>query len=281
MIATTQLQDGLPTDADVVVYRERGFFLSGLVLPSEVLDAAERGMARFYAGERDRRGPASVEDNGWRPEHGNGLRKNDYASLRIDELAQLVSHPAIGAIAARLSGAAGIRLWHDQLLVKPVDLPDRAANVGWHTDRQYWQTCSSEDMLTAWVPFHDVDETGGSITFVDGSHHWNTTGGDFFEHDLDRQEAALVAAGRTVVKVPASLRRGQISFHHCRTIHGSGPNRSAQPRRSLAIHLQPSDNSYRPHALAHHRNDDLCRRANDGTPDYTDPSRSPSSGRSE
>jgi hypothetical protein len=269
------VEDGLPTAADVAAYRDHGFWLSGIVLPGDVLDAAERGMQRFYAGERDRPGPAGIESEGWHPEHGNVLRKNDYASLRIDELAALVAFPAIGAIAARLSGAAGVRLWHDQLLYKPVDEPGPPANVGWHTDRQYWESCTSQEMLTAWVPFHDVDARAGSITFVDASHRWETTGLDFFESDIERQEAELAAAGRTLVKVPAVLERGRVSFHNCRTIHGSGPNHGAQPRRSMAIHLQPADNRHQRHALgdgtlAEHRNDSLCRRAGDG-PDYTDP----------
>ncbi|MGB6581452.1 MAG: phytanoyl-CoA dioxygenase family protein [Streptosporangiaceae bacterium] len=273
---TPRLHHVLPTEADVAAYREHGFWLSGIVLPPEILGAAERGMKRFYAGERDRPGPPGLEGDGWRPENGDVLRKNDYASLRVDELSALVAYPAIGAIAARLSGATGIRLWHDQLLFKPAGAPDRSANVGWHTDRQYWQTCSSEDMLTAWVPFHDVDERSGSITFIDSSHLWDTAGLDFFASDLERQETALTAAGHTVVKSPAVLKRGQVSFHHNRTIHGSGPNQSTAPRRSLAIHLQPSSNRYRHHTLpdgtaAHHRNDDLCRRGSDAAPDYTDP----------
>jgi ectoine hydroxylase-related dioxygenase (phytanoyl-CoA dioxygenase family) len=149
--------------------------------------------------------------------------------------------------------------------------------VGWHTDRQCWRTCTSLEMLTAWVPFHDVVATSGSITFIDGSHRRQADGLDFFDQDLNRQETALAAAaGRPLVTVPAVLKRGQVSLHHCRTVHGSGPNRSAQPRRSLAIHLQPSDNRYQRQTLpdgrpACHRNDDLCRRADDGTPDYTEP----------
>lgn len=266
----------LPTADDVASFREHGFWLSDVVLGDDVLDAADQGMRRFYAGERDRPGPGLVELEGWHPEHGEGLRKNDYASLRVDELARLVSSPAIGAIAGILSDSLGIRLWHDQLLFKPVDIPGVPANVGWHTDRQYWQTCSSEDMLTAWVPFHDVDESSGSITFMDGSHRWDTLGLDFHEGDLAGQEAVLAAAGHEIVKVPAVLKRGQISFHHCRTVHGSGANHSPGPRRSLAIHLQPDSNRYRAYrhadgTFAEHRNDDLCRRAEDGTPDYTDP----------
>ena len=44
----------------------------------------------------------------------------------------------------------------------------------------------------------------------------------------------IAPAGQEAVQVPAVLRRGQVSFHHNRAIHGSGPNRSARPRRSMA-----------------------------------------------
>lgn len=262
----------LPGPADIAFYREHGFWISPVILPGDVLDAAQRGMDRFYAGDYDADPPGV---GGFRPEDGKGLRKHDYASLRVNELAALVAHPAIGATAAALCGAPGVRLWHDQLLFKPVDEPGVPANVGWHTDRQYWQSCSSDEMLTAWVGFHDVEENGGSVSFMDGSHRWDATGLDFFVHDLDRLEAELAAQGYPLEKRPTRMRRGQVSFHHCRTVHGSGPNRGREPRRSLAIHLQPLDNHWRaqPTAsgeLARHGNDRLVRHV-DGVPDYADP----------
>jgi ectoine hydroxylase-related dioxygenase (phytanoyl-CoA dioxygenase family) len=33
-----------------------------------------------------------------------------------------------------------------------------------------------------------------------------------------------------------ALRKGQMSFHHCRMIHGSGVNRGDRPRTSIALH---------------------------------------------
>ncbi len=183
--------------------------------------------------------------------------------------------PSIGATAARLTGADSIRLWHDQLLYKPVDGPDVPANVGWHTDRQYWQCCSSGEMLTAWVGFHDVDPAGGSVGFVDGSNHWDVTGLDFFSQDLDGLAQRVADQGYEMNVAPVTMRRGQVSFHHCRTVHGSGPNRSADPRRSIAIHLQPGDNHWRDHRdengePAVHTNNRLVREV-DGAPDYADP----------
>ncbi len=129
-------------------------------------------------------------------------------------------------------------------------------------------------MLTAWVPFHDCDASVGGVTFVEGSHRWEQTGLDFFDGDLAAQEGRFSPGGEPVVKTTPVLPRGSVTFHHCRTVHGSGPNRSGAPRRSMAIHLQPADNRHRPVGddgqPTYHRNDELVRRA-DGAPDYTDP----------
>lgn len=257
--------DQLPKDEDIAFFREHGFWISPVIVPAEVLDAAERGMARYYAGDYDESPPGL---DGYKPT--DGLRKSDYSSLRVRELADLVAYPTISACAAALSGAKEIRLWHDQLLYKPIDAPGLPGNVGWHTDRQYWQTCTSEDMLTAWVAFHDVDETGGSVSFVDGSHRWNVEGLDFFSQDLDGLEAAVRRQGFPFDPRPSTLRRGQVTFHNCRTVHGSGPNRGGVPRRSLAIHLQPGDNRWRQVEGVRHHNEDLVRYV-DGVADYTDP----------
>ena len=270
-------EDLLPTPEEVEEYRRTGFHVSRAIVPDAVLDAAERGMARVHAGDLDtpRPGTTAWDHQDWLAGHeqGPGLRKTDYTSLMVRELAGLVRYPAVAAVAARLAGADGIRLWHDQLLWKPPGLSDGSGNVGWHTDRQYWESCTSTEMLTAWVPFHDCDATTGSITFVEGSHTWEQEGLSFFDHDLDSLERRFAADGRTVVKVTPPLRRGQVTFHHCRTVHGSGPNRSQAPRRSMAIHLQPADNrcAVRPDgSVEYHRNNELVR-ALDGVPDYADP----------
>lgn len=268
---TANQRDLLPGPEDVACYRAHGYWISPPIVPDEVLDAAQRGMDRYYAGDYDADPPGI---GGFRPGT-EGLRKNDYASLRVAELFALVAYPTIAATAAVLSGSDGIRLWHDQLLYKPPDGPGVAANVGWHTDRQYWLSCSSDDMLTAWVGFHDVDPAGGSVSFMDGSHRWQVAGIDFFRQDLDGMAADLARQGHELSVRPTTMRRGQVSFHHCRTVHGSGPNRGTQPRRSLAIHLQPAGNRWREYrtadgGIARHGNDRLVRSAS-GVPDYTDP----------
>jgi ectoine hydroxylase-related dioxygenase (phytanoyl-CoA dioxygenase family) len=266
----------LPSDEDVAFYQEHGYYMSGKIFTDEEIDAALAGSERYYAGERDFPPPNGHETRGWTPADGNVLRKNDYTSQRNRELRALIHKPILGAIAARLCGS-GVRLWHDQLLYKPPSNRDQPISVGWHTDRQYWMSCSSDNMLTAWIPFHDVDEEIGTITMIDGSHRWPEQTGtlDFWSADLEGMEARFETGGRQVVKVPMNLPKGHVSVHHCRTIHGSGPNLSDRPRRAIAVHMQDEANHHRRYyvrgeKLAVHDNDRLCRQIN-GEPDYRDP----------
>lgn len=275
-ILTTEELALLPTDEEVQFYQTHGYYQSRKIFSAEEIDAAIAGSERYYRGERDRPFPEFTQSWGWRPEHGNVLRKNDYASLQNRELAALIRKPVLGAIAARLCGAS-VRLWHDQLLYKPPSDPNKPANVGWHTDRGYWKTCSSDQMLTAWIPFHDCDAQMGTITMIDQSHTWpdNTDTLDFFNHDLAALEKQFRTDGRPVQKVPMILRKGEVSFHHCLTIHGSGPNLTNQPRRAIAVHMQDGSNCYQmghyaDGTLARHPNDRLVRQL-DGVPDYADP----------
>jgi ectoine hydroxylase-related dioxygenase (phytanoyl-CoA dioxygenase family) len=267
----------LPNEEDVAFYHDHGYYVSKKLFSDEEIDAAVQGSERFYARALDE--PEVPFGDQWRPngDYGSGLRKHDYASFFNRELAQVTRSPLIGAVAARLAATSAIRLWHDQLLYKPVDRPDTRSNVGWHTDRGYWKTCTSANMLTAWIPFHDCDADMGTIAMIDGSHRWpdNTTNLNFFQSDLEALEREFDTGGQPIVKVPINLKKGEVSFHHCLTIHGSGPNRGCAPRRSIAVHLQDADNRYQEYSFpdgrhATHGNDALARSVN-GVPDYTDP----------
>ena len=268
----------LPTDDEVRFYQEHGYYISRQIFSDEVIDDAIYGSECFYAGERDFSLHSSIKPfEGWTTEDGDVMRINDYVSLQNREISALVCNPLLGAIAARLCGSAVIRLWHDQMINKPVDKDGAKTGIGWHTDRAYWKTCESDSMLTAWIPFSDCDEPMGTLTFVDGSHTWSGNGElkGFHSNDLESLEKKMTTGGRQVVKVPMNLKKGQVSFHHCLTLHGSDANRSDVPRRSLSVHLQDGANRYREFRDARgevvwHRNDMLCRIVN-GQPDYADP----------
>lgn len=267
----------LPSASDVASFEEHGFYVSPIVLPTELVEEALYGARRYYAGERDTILPLAGGYLDWREEHGNVLRLNDYSSLQNEEIGRLVRYPLLGAIAARLTRARGVRLFHDQLISKPPGVPDRGTTVGWHVDRDYWHTCSSRAMVTAWIPLQDCSEEMGPLAVIDGSHKWQLSQHmrTFNDRDLDALERTF-PPGVEVRRVPLVLKRGQVSFHDGSTIHGSLENRSGLDRVALTVHIQGADNRYAPAVgpdgrPALHINDLLCRRGDDGMPDYTDP----------
>ncbi|HCL28232.1 MAG TPA: hypothetical protein DIC52_07330 [Candidatus Latescibacteria bacterium] len=267
-------------DADAVArYHELGWYVSPPLFDDEELDRAIDASERYYAGldeqQIDLPNGRSYRLAWYQGTGADKLRKNDYTTPIVPELDALLRKPALGLTGALLAGE-DVRLWHDQLLYKPPSPPEAPQAVGWHTDFGYWRTCSSAQMLTAWVAFTDMDEKIGTISFVDGSNHWPENDHlNFFSSDLDGLEKQFQTGGAPVVKSPAVMKRGQVTFHHCKTIHGSAPNVTAEPRRSIALHLQPVSNQYterqRPDGTLYaHPNDELTRGA-DGQPHYDDP----------
>lgn len=253
--------------ADSEWFADHGWWVSPPILSEEQLEELEYGIERYYARSLDWHLPAVPPGDSPPSAAPTKTRQNDYVSLQVAEIRSFVLGPLLGWLACTVGGHQGVRLFHDQLISKPPG----TESVGWHSDRSYWLTCSCPDMLTIWVPLQDVGTYNGSLQVVDGSHlleldHQALRG---FHDPMRRSEAWDPRAVRTL-----ELRRGQISLHHARTVHGSGSNLGDAQRVALAIHLQPIENHYvRPPvgAPALHFNDILCRRGNDGHPDYTDP----------
>lgn len=280
-------EDLLPSEADVRSYEEHGWYLSKKLFTDDEVDALVAASEAFYAGARSRRLGARPSTLAyWEPSHGPVQRHNDYIHYESDEIAAILRKPIVGAVAARLARAEEIRVFQATLIYKP-PRPDEPSNlVPWHFDRHYWQTCTSDNMLTAFIPFHDCGEEMGTITMVDGSHRWKEIGGgdSTSRHFAHRDPAELDELlrenarynGAEMRTVPMVIPKGHMSFHHCRTYHGSGTNRSGQPRRAISLHLQDGANRYRRHLLSDgtpvtYNHEHFVRRTPEGTPDYSDP----------
>jgi hypothetical protein len=277
----------LPSDDDVEHYAQHGWYLTKKLFTDDEVDELVEVTERFYAGERSRTLPVRPPRLAyWEPSHGDVQRHHDYVHYESDPIARILRKPLIGAVAARLAKADEIRVFQSTLIYKPPIVGEPSNVVPWHFDRHYWSSCTSENMLTAFIPFHDCGEEMGTITMVDGSHRWeeiladDTTTKHFAERDRDDLEVMLAENAAynnvEVVKIPMVIPKGHMSFHHCRTYHGSGPNRSDNPRRAVSFHLQDGANEYRRFELSTgdvvtYNHDVLVRRTEDGRPDYSDP----------
>jgi ectoine hydroxylase-related dioxygenase (phytanoyl-CoA dioxygenase family) len=269
----------LPTDEEVSFYQEHGWFITKeKVIPDEIIDQAIIGSQKFYRGEIDTEIPYKTGYSDWKPGDGDAVRNNQHVSYRQKELKKLMLQPIIGAIAARLAGTTEIRLFEDTLVYKaPVTKDNEGGVVGWHTDYSYSSNCTSKKMLSAWIPFHDVSLERSPLIVIDGSHKWSNTEHLRYFNSQNLQEIAQKFAreGRKIVEVPMLLKKGQISFHHSYTIHGSYPNHSNLPRQAFALYLQDRDNHYQPYwnngVEIHHFLESMCRKLPNGEPDFSDP----------
>lgn len=276
----------LPDESDVAFYEANGYYISkDGVLPEALIDSACEGTQRFYRGERDRTLPFDTGFSNWKPGDGDGPRNNEFVSLQRSELKALAVYPLLGAIAAKLTRSSVIRVLDDQLFYKPSNSQNASSTVsGWHADQAYWPTCSSDKMISVWIPLHSVDITRSPLVVMAGSHRWQALQDvrlSFNQQNLSEMEEKFRAHGREVRIVPMTLRKGQVSFHHGWTVHASYPNTSGQPRLSYAVHLQDGDNHYRPYRNAQGReihifDEKLCRRLPNGDPDFSDPDVFPS-----
>jgi hypothetical protein len=292
MIPTTQFmlteqeRDLLPTDDDVLRYAERGWYLSEKLLTDDETNTLTAASERFYAGHRDRTLPVRPPNLAyWEPWKGGVQRHNDYICYESDEIARILSKPIIGVVAAMLAQVSQIRVFQSTLIYKPPAEGEVTNLVPWHIDRHYWQTCTSERMLTAFIPFHDCGVEMGTITMIDGSHQWKEIPGDdstrhFAQRDGNELEGLLHATaefnGAEVNAIPIEIPKGHMNFHHCRIYHGSGHNRSNRPRRAISYHLQDGENRWRPFkkpdgSLVVYNHDTVVGKTNAGTPDYSDP----------
>jgi hypothetical protein len=289
--AAFQLTDeetaGLPSAEEALDYAEHGWYLSRRIFSDAELDTLQEATERYYAGHRDRELPARPATlASWQPSDGPVQRHNDYVHYESEAIGAVLRKPLLGAVAARLARAEEIRIFQATLIYKPPIAAEPSNLVPWHFDKHYWQTSTSQRMLTAFIPFHDCTVELGTITMVDGSHRWQELpgGDDSTRHFAARDRGELERIlrqnaefnGATVRKVPVEIPRGHVSFHHCRTYHGSGPNLSDRPRRALSLHLQDGGNRYRRFLRPDgepvvYNHDVMVRRTADGEPDYADP----------
>jgi ectoine hydroxylase-related dioxygenase (phytanoyl-CoA dioxygenase family) len=156
----------------------------------------------------------------------------------------LYTRPVVEAL-QQLTRANDLQVWHDQIQYKP---PHHGGINNWHQDAPYWPVIKPQTPVTAWIALDDVDESNGCMWMVPGSHKWGnhitrleTNPKDkFFE--IAEGFTPPVDAEVTRVEVrPWPVRKGEVSFHHSMTWHGSHANHSDRRRRAIAIHVMTGE----------------------------------------
>jgi hypothetical protein len=127
-----------------------------------------------------------------------------------------------------------ILLWSAEFFIKDAH-SDKI--VSWHQDLTYWGLGETDDEITAWLALSEVNVESGCMRFLPGSHTQRLQ-----PHIDTFDEANLLSRGQEVaVEVDESdaedivLHPGQVSLHHGRLFHASGPNHSDHDRIGLVF----------------------------------------------
>ncbi len=225
------------SDEQIAFYQENGF-----VAIDDFLDADELETWRDYVGEavasRGKRkladGSMMEDDNYYARVFAQRINLwTDHAGMR-----ELMLDARLGEMAARLAGVDGIRIWHDQALIKP----PWGNPTAWHLDNPYW-SFYSRDAISIWVALDDVTRDNGCLYFLPGSHlsaTYDNVGigsniGDLFNAYPQWHEREAVAV---------EMKAGSCSFHNGLVAHGAGPNMTPYHRRAMTCAYMPDGSTF-------------------------------------
>lgn len=143
----------------------------------------------------------------------------------------LVHHPRVLDAVEDLLGP-DILCWTTNLFHKA---PGSPQFVSWHQDSAYWGLDPAE-VVTAWIALTPSNRESGCLRVLPGSHQWQPVA-----HEDILDDHNQLTRGQTMVGVDESqatdviLEPGEISLHHIKLAHASGPNRARLPRLGFAV----------------------------------------------
>jgi hypothetical protein len=145
-------------------------------------------------------------------------------------------NPRFLIAASQLLGNKSVRFWHDQLFHKPAK---KGGVVAWHQDYSYWTRTKPMSHLTCWCALDDATIENGCLQYIKGSHKWGLLPKPVIAGELHGIKESLNAEQQKEFEHPifAEVKAGEAIFHHPLTLHGSGENKSNQPRRAFVINV--------------------------------------------
>lgn len=216
------LENGHLAQKDINRYWEDGY-----LHPIPVLSPDEAAKARATLEEMER----DWLDNGLPLPLNTYKRVN--AQVVMPFVADIARHPAILDVVEGILGP-DILVYAAEFFVKEPRTPHV---VTMHQDLTYWGLGAIDGMVTAWLALSPATPASGCMDFVRASHK-----NPILPHEDTFDENNLLSRGQEVKvdiaeadKTRIVLEPGQMSLHHGLTIHGSGPNTSADRRIGCVI----------------------------------------------
>ena len=152
---------------------------------------------------------------------------------RRADIRPLVFSARLGRVAADAVGATGVRLYHDQALVKEAG----GGRTPWHCDQHYWPL-DTDRAVTIWIPLQDTPLEMGPVRFRRRSHHVDLGRGLAISAEGEEQMRRHPRwAEMESDEQPFSA--GDVCLHTGWTFHGARPNATGQDRLAMTMIYLP------------------------------------------
>jgi phytanoyl-CoA hydroxylase len=153
-------------------------------------------------------------------------------------MAELLFDERLGKVAGTLGGVDGIRIWHDQALVKP----PYGNPTAFHLDNPFW-SFHARNSVSMWVALDDATLSNGCLWYLPGTHltaTYQAVGigenlGDIFK---------FYPEWRKIKALPAACKAGSAVFHNSLIGHGAGANMTPYPRRAMTCAYMPDGSTF-------------------------------------
>lgn len=150
-----------------------------------------------------------------------------------DGMAKLIFNEELGRVVGTLAGVDGIRIWHDQALVKP----PYGNHTAFHMDNPFW-SFSSKDAISIWVALDDATLSNGCLWYLPGTHRQATYESTGIGQNLGGIFKTY-PEWKKIKAMPAVCTAGSAVFHNGLIAHGAGVNMTPFPRRAMTCAFMP------------------------------------------
>ncbi|CAF1488563.1 unnamed protein product [Rotaria sordida] len=123
----------------------------------------------------------------------------------------------------------------DHAILKPPT--SNSLPTPWHQDEAYWDPTLSHEALSVWVALQPVSLENGCMQFIPGSYRMFDVLPHHTQNNNPRIHGLEIDNPNEYTKnvISCSLPSGGATFHHCRTLHYTGPNHSNELRRAYTL----------------------------------------------
>jgi ectoine hydroxylase-related dioxygenase (phytanoyl-CoA dioxygenase family) len=231
------------TDNQIQQYRNDGFIhIPGFLAPQEVaeLKAAVVETARAM-GKNKVAVDGVINGEKWeeKDEFYDKVFTQRLNLWRInDTVKRYMLNPELGKMICALEGIEGVRVWHDQTLIK-----EPFANAtAWHLDNPYW-SFQSKHAISVWIALEDATPYNGCMCFIPRSQNfasYDNVGIGQNMGDLFRIYPKMAQ----IDPVPVPMKAGDCSFHNGLVAHGAGANMTRGRRIAMTCAYMPEGSTY-------------------------------------